>query len=79
MLYAYTSAAGNNGSAFGGLTADTPWLNTTLGIAMLLGRFAYVVPMHGDRRLARGQAEARRTRPAPSRRMGRCSSGCWPA
>lgn len=45
MLYAYTSAAANNGSAFGGLTADTPWLNTTLGIAMLLGRFAYVVPV----------------------------------
>jgi K+-transporting ATPase ATPase A chain len=45
MLYAYSSAAGNNGSAFGGLTADTPWLNTTLGIAMLLGRFAYIVPM----------------------------------
>ncbi|MBE9603599.1 potassium-transporting ATPase subunit KdpA [Acetobacteraceae bacterium H6797] len=45
MLYAYTSAAGNNGSAFGGLTADTPWLDTTLGIAMLLGRFAYVVPV----------------------------------
>jgi K+-transporting ATPase ATPase A chain len=45
MLYAYTSAAGNNGSAFGGLTADTPWLNTTLGTAMLLGRFAYVVPV----------------------------------
>ena len=45
MLYAYTSAAGNNGSAFGGLTADTPWLNVTLGLAMLLGRFAYVVPV----------------------------------
>lgn len=45
MLYAYSSAAGNNGSAFGGLTADTPWLNTTLGLAMLLGRFAYVVPV----------------------------------
>ena len=45
MLFAFTSAAGNNGSAFGGLTADTPWLNTTLGIAMLLGRFAYVVPV----------------------------------
>ncbi len=45
MLYAYTSAAGNNGSAFGGLAADTPWLNGTLGIAMLLGRFAYVVPV----------------------------------
>jgi K+-transporting ATPase ATPase A chain len=45
MLYAYTSAAGNNGSAFGGLTADTPWLDGTLGLAMLLGRFAYVVPV----------------------------------
>ncbi|MBL6458372.1 potassium-transporting ATPase subunit KdpA [Belnapia sp. T6] len=45
MLYAYTSAAGNNGSAFGGLAADTPWMNTTLGIAMALGRFAYIVPM----------------------------------
>jgi len=45
ILYGYTSAAGNNGSAFGGLTANTPWYNTTLGIAMLLGRFAYVVPV----------------------------------
>ena len=45
MLYAYTSGAGNNGSAFGGLTADTPWLNTTIGLAMLFGRFAYVVPV----------------------------------
>jgi K+-transporting ATPase ATPase A chain len=45
MLYAYTSATGNNGSAFGGLTADTPWLDVTLGFAMLLGRFAYVVPV----------------------------------
>lgn len=45
ILYAYTSAAGNNGSAFGGLTANTPWYNTTLGIAMLLGRFAYIVPV----------------------------------
>jgi potassium-transporting ATPase potassium-binding subunit len=45
ILYGFTSAAGNNGSAFGGLTANTPWYNTTLGIAMLLGRFAYVVPV----------------------------------
>jgi K+-transporting ATPase ATPase A chain len=45
ILYAYTSAAGNNGSAFAGLSANTPWFNTTLGIAMLLGRFAYVVPV----------------------------------
>ena len=45
ILYAYTSAAGNNGSAFGGLSANTPWYNTTLGIAMALGRFAYAVPV----------------------------------
>ncbi|QRM57719.1 potassium-transporting ATPase subunit KdpA [Sinorhizobium sp. BG8] len=45
ILYAYTSAAGNNGSAFGGLTGNTQWYNTTLGISMLLGRFAYVVPV----------------------------------
>ncbi len=45
MLYAFSSATGNNGSAFGGLTADTGWLDTTLGIAMLLGRFGYLVPV----------------------------------
>ena len=45
MLYAYTSATANNGSAFGGLSADTPWLDVTLGIAMLLGRFAYAIPV----------------------------------
>ncbi|MFC0409120.1 potassium-transporting ATPase subunit KdpA [Roseomonas elaeocarpi] len=45
MLYAFTSAAGNNGSAFGALTADTPWLDTTLGISTLLGRYAFVVPV----------------------------------
>ncbi|MGC4407855.1 potassium-transporting ATPase subunit KdpA [Rhizobium rosettiformans] len=45
ILYAYSSAAGNNGSAFGSLSGNTPWYNTTLGIAMLLGRFAYVVPV----------------------------------
>jgi K+-transporting ATPase ATPase A chain len=45
IMYAYSSAAGNNGSAFAGLTANAPWWNTTLGIAMLLGRFGYVVPV----------------------------------
>nr|WP_312164851.1 potassium-transporting ATPase subunit KdpA [Brevundimonas diminuta] len=43
ILYAYTSATGNNGSAFGGLSANTPWWNTTLGLAMLLGRFVPAV------------------------------------
>lgn len=45
ILYAYSSATGNNGSAFAGLTANTPWYNTTLGVAMLLGRFAYAIPV----------------------------------
>ena len=45
ILYAYSSAAGNNGSAFAGLSANTPWFNTTLGISMALGRFAYIVPV----------------------------------
>ncbi len=45
ILYAYSSAAGNNGSAFAGLNANTDWYNTTLGISMFLGRFAYIVPM----------------------------------
>ena len=45
LLYAYSSAAGNNGSAFAGLSANTPWFNVTLGIAMMLGRFAYVLPV----------------------------------
>jgi K+-transporting ATPase ATPase A chain len=45
MLYAYTSAAANNGSAFAGLTANSPFWNLTLGLAMLIGRFAMIVPM----------------------------------
>jgi K+-transporting ATPase ATPase A chain len=45
LLYAYSSAAGNNGSAFAGLNANTTWFNTTLGVAMMAGRFAYVIPV----------------------------------
>ncbi|MFJ9942024.1 potassium-transporting ATPase subunit KdpA [Streptomyces erythrochromogenes] len=43
ILYAYTSGANNNGSAFAGLNADTQWFNSTIGIAMLLGRFLPMV------------------------------------
>ncbi|NRD27370.1 potassium-transporting ATPase subunit KdpA [Frigoribacterium sp. VKM Ac-2836] len=43
VLYAFTSAANNNGSAFAGLTANTPWFNTALGLAMLFGRFVPIV------------------------------------
>ncbi len=45
MLYAYTSATGNNGSAFAGLTANTMFYNSTLGLAMFIGRFLMIVPM----------------------------------
>jgi K+-transporting ATPase ATPase A chain len=45
ILYAFTSATGNNGSAFGGLTANTLYYNTTLAFAMLMGRFIFVIPL----------------------------------
>ena len=45
ILYAYTSAAANNGSAFGGLTANTVFYNGTLAVAMMVGRFAIIIPM----------------------------------
>lgn len=45
IMYAYSSGAGNNGSAFAGLNANTYWYNTTIGIAMLLGRFFMIVPV----------------------------------
>ena len=44
MLYAYSSGAANNGSAFGGLTVNTRWYNTTIGLAMLFGRFFMIIP-----------------------------------
>jgi len=44
VAYAFTSAGNNNGSAFGGLTGNTDWYNTTLGLAMLCGRFLLIVP-----------------------------------
>jgi K+-transporting ATPase ATPase A chain len=45
MLYAFSSAAGNNGSAFAGLNADTPWYNVMLGISMIAGRFLMIAPV----------------------------------
>jgi potassium-transporting ATPase potassium-binding subunit len=44
MLYAYSSAAANNGSAFGGITVNTKWYNTTLALTMLFGRFFMIIP-----------------------------------
>jgi K+-transporting ATPase ATPase A chain len=45
ILYAFSSAAGNNGSAFAGLNTDTCWYDTTMGIAMLIGRFIFLIPV----------------------------------
>jgi K+-transporting ATPase ATPase A chain len=45
IVYAFTSASNNNGSAFGGLTGNTDWYNTTLGLCMLVGRFLLIVPV----------------------------------
>jgi len=45
ILYAFTSGAGNNGSAFAGLTANTLWYDTTIGLTMLIGRFLMIIPM----------------------------------
>ena len=61
ILYAYTSGAGNNGSAFAGLSANTPWYNTTIGVATLIGRFLIIVPV-----LALAGHLARKPRVPPS-------------
>ena len=45
LLYAYSSSAGNNGSAFGGISGNTPWYNLTLGLTMLVGRFLFLIPL----------------------------------
>jgi len=45
IIYAYTSAVGNNGSAFGGLNTNTLWYNSSMGVAMLLGRFFMIIPI----------------------------------
>ena len=45
FLYNYTSATANNGSAFGGMSANTPWFNITQGVAMMIGRYGYAIPV----------------------------------
>jgi K+-transporting ATPase ATPase A chain len=45
VLYGFTSGTGNNGSAFAGLSANTPWYNLTIGLAMLIGRFLFLLPL----------------------------------
>ena len=76
VVYAFTSAANNNGSAFGGLTGNTDWFNTTLGLAMLAGRFlpiVLVLAIAGS--LARKQPVPP-SRPARSRPARRSSPAC---
>ncbi len=60
ILYAYSSGAGNNGSAFAGLNANTPWWDTTLGLTMLFGRFFMMVPVMA----IAGSMRGKRTVPA---------------
>jgi K+-transporting ATPase ATPase A chain len=62
ILYAYVSATGNNGSAFGGLSPNTPWYNLTLGLAMLIGRFLFLIPLLA----AAGSLAAKKTIPTTS-------------
>ena len=61
ILYAYTSGTANNGSAFAGISANTTWYNTTLGAAMLIGRFLIIIPM-----LALAGSLGRKTQVPPS-------------
>ncbi len=61
IIYAFASTNANNGSAFAGLNGNTPWFNTTLGVAMLFGRFAYAIPMLA---LAGGLAAKKKSPPS---------------
>jgi K+-transporting ATPase ATPase A chain len=62
ILYAYTSATGNNGSAFAGISANTHWYNLSLASAMLVGRFLMIVPMLA---VAGSLAQKKYTPPSP--------------
>jgi len=74
ILYAFSSATGNNGSAFGGLTGNTPFYNITLGLAMIIGRFAMIVPM-----LAVAGSLARKKKVAASAGTFPTDGGMWVA
>ena len=62
ILYAYTSSTGNNGSAFAGITVNTPWYDLTTGLAMLMGRFLFLIPLLA----AAGSLAAKKKIPATS-------------
>ena len=65
MLYAYTSQTANNGSAFAGLTGNTPWYNVTGAVAMLIGRFWMIIPALA----IAGSLAAKKTVPASRRHV----------
>ncbi len=76
ILYAYSSAVANNGSAFAGLNTNTPWYNYTMGLAMLLGRFFMIIPLLA----AAGSLAAKKKIPETAerfRRMAHCLWACW--
>ena len=75
ILYAFSSAGNNNGSAFGGISANTPFYNVALALAMWFGRFWPIVAVLADRRLAGGQEAhpgERRHHAHPRRRPSWC-------
>ena len=76
ILYAYSSGAANNGSAFAGISANTPWYNLTIGLAMLIGRFLIIIPMlavAGSLAAKNGSCRSPAARSPP---MVRSSSDC---
>ena len=75
VVYAFTSAAANNGSAFAGLNANTDWYNYTLAINMFLGRFAIIVPCSRLPAVSR-KRKRRRLRAVPSRPTALSSPSC---
>ena len=77
MLYAYTSASENNGSAFAGITVNTPWYDLTLGLAMLFGRFLFMIPaLAAAGSLAQQEERFPTSRRHAARRMARSLSAC---
>ena len=79
ILYAYVSGTGNNGSAFAGITANTPWYDLTIGLAMWIGRFLFLIPLAGGGRKSGGEEEDSRPQRGHFRLTGLCSWDCWSA
>ncbi len=76
MTYAFTSATGNNGSAFAGLNANTKFYNIALGVAMFFGRFLMIIPLMAIAGSLAAKKKVRRGRRERSRSTGRCSRFC---